>query len=104
MARHGKLRRCPASAGLFVAGSWHEAISAFSENPDAVYSFLSFMVIKPISIVERQQRLDQHGSRLLLPVPVAPRGGKNQDIFKRFHFFQTAGGAERDAEQGVVGK
>ncbi len=40
--------------------------------------------------------LDQHGFRLLLPVPAAPRGGRNQDIFKRFHFFQTAGGAERD--------
>ena len=31
-------------------GSWHEVISAFSENPDAVYSFLSLMAIKPISI------------------------------------------------------
>jgi hypothetical protein len=37
--------------GLFLAGSWHEAISAVSENPDAVYSFLSLMAIKPISIV-----------------------------------------------------
>ena len=45
----------------------------------------------------------QRGSRLLLPVPAAPRGGKNQDIFKRFHFFQTAGGAERNAGQRIVG-
>ncbi len=30
-------------------------------------------------------------------------GGRNQGIFKRFQFFQTAGGAERDAGQRIVG-
>ena len=51
-ARHGRLRRWLAPAGLFSAGSWHEAVSAFSENPDAVYSFFSLMAIKSISIVD----------------------------------------------------
>ncbi len=36
--------------GNTTGGSWHEVISAFSENPDAVYSFLSLMAIKPTSI------------------------------------------------------
>ena len=39
----------PQRVGNTTGGSWHGVVSAFSENPDAVYSFLSLMAIKPVS-------------------------------------------------------
>ena len=39
----------PQPVGNTTGGSWHGVISAFSENPDAAYSFLSLMAIKPSS-------------------------------------------------------
>ncbi len=39
----------PQPVGNTTGGSWHGVISAFSENPDATYSFLSLMAIKPVS-------------------------------------------------------
>ncbi len=39
----------PQRVGNTTGGSWHGVISAFSENPDAAYSFLSLMAIKPVS-------------------------------------------------------
>ena len=36
--------------GNTTGGSWHGVISAFSNNPEAVYSFLSLMAIRPVSI------------------------------------------------------
>lgn len=36
--------------GNTTGGSWHGVISAYSQNPEAVYSFLSLMAIKPASI------------------------------------------------------
>lgn len=36
--------------GNTTGGSWHGVVSAFSENPEAVYSFLSLMAIRPVSI------------------------------------------------------
>ena len=40
----------PRPVGNTTGGSWHGVISAFSENPEAAYSFLSLMAIKPVSI------------------------------------------------------
>ncbi len=39
----------PQLVGNTTGGSWHGVISAFSENPEAAYSFLSLMAIKPVS-------------------------------------------------------
>jgi multiple sugar transport system substrate-binding protein len=36
--------------GNTTGGSWHGVISAFSANPEATYSMLSLMAIKPVSI------------------------------------------------------
>ena len=36
--------------GNTTGGSWHGVISAFSEEPEATYSFLSLMAIRPVSI------------------------------------------------------
>jgi multiple sugar transport system substrate-binding protein len=44
----------PQLVGNTTGGSWHGVISAFSENPDAAYSFLSLMAIKPVSIWNAQ--------------------------------------------------
>jgi multiple sugar transport system substrate-binding protein len=38
----------PQPVGNTTGGSWHGVISAFSKNPEATYSFLSLMAIKPI--------------------------------------------------------
>lgn len=40
----------PQPVGNTTGGSWHGVISAFSENPEAAYSFLSLMAIKPVSV------------------------------------------------------
>ena len=40
----------PIRIGNTTGGSWHGVISAFSENPEAAYSFLALMAIKPVSI------------------------------------------------------
>lgn len=40
--------------GNTTGGSWHGVISAFSENPDAAYSFLALMAIKPVSMWSAQ--------------------------------------------------
>jgi multiple sugar transport system substrate-binding protein len=40
----------PQKVGNTTGGSWHGVISAFSQNPEATYSFLSLMAIKPVSI------------------------------------------------------
>ncbi len=40
----------PQPVGNTTGGSWHGVISAFSSNPEAAYSFLSLMAIKPVSI------------------------------------------------------
>ncbi|MBX6322970.1 MAG: extracellular solute-binding protein [Rhodospirillaceae bacterium] len=39
----------PQPIGNTTGGSWHGVISAFSKNPEATYSFLSLMAIKPVS-------------------------------------------------------
>ena len=44
----------PQLVGNTTGGSWHGVVSAFSENPDAVYSFLALMAIKPVSIWNAQ--------------------------------------------------
>jgi multiple sugar transport system substrate-binding protein len=44
----------PQLVGNTTGGSWHGVISAFSENPDAAYSFLSLMAIKPVSMWSAQ--------------------------------------------------
>jgi multiple sugar transport system substrate-binding protein len=44
----------PQLVGNTTGGSWHGVISAFSENPDAAYSFLSLMAIKPVSMWNAQ--------------------------------------------------
>ena len=44
----------PQQVGNTTGGSWHGVISAFSENPDAAYSFLSLMAIKPVSLWNAQ--------------------------------------------------
>lgn len=44
----------PPVVGNTTGGSWHGVISAFSENPDAAYSFLSLMAIKPVSMWNAQ--------------------------------------------------
>ena len=40
----------PQLVGNTTGGSWHGVVSAFSENPDAAYSFLALMAIKPVSM------------------------------------------------------
>jgi multiple sugar transport system substrate-binding protein len=40
--------------GNTTGGSWHGVVSAFSAEPDAAYSFLSLMAIKPVSIWNAQ--------------------------------------------------
>ncbi len=40
----------PKPVGNTTGGSWHGVISNFSANPEATYSFLSLMAIKPVSI------------------------------------------------------
>ncbi len=40
----------PRPVGNTTGGSWHGVISNFSANPEATYSFLSLMAIKPVSI------------------------------------------------------
>jgi multiple sugar transport system substrate-binding protein len=40
----------PQPVGNTTGGSWHGVVSAFSENPDAAYSLLSLMAIKPVSM------------------------------------------------------
>lgn len=44
----------PPLVGNTTGGSWHGVISAFSENPDAAYSFLALMAIKPVSMWSAQ--------------------------------------------------
>lgn len=44
----------PQLVGNTTGGSWHGVISAFSESPDATYSFLSLMALKPVSIWNAQ--------------------------------------------------
>jgi multiple sugar transport system substrate-binding protein len=44
----------PQQVGNTTGGSWHGVISAFSENPDAAYSFLSLMATKPVSLWNAQ--------------------------------------------------
>jgi len=44
----------PQSVGNTTGGSWHGVISARSENPDATYSFLALMALKPVSIWNAQ--------------------------------------------------
>jgi multiple sugar transport system substrate-binding protein len=39
----------PQKVGNTTGGSWHGVISAFAKDPDAAYSFLSLMAIKPVS-------------------------------------------------------
>src|SRR5262249_50432761 len=39
----------PQLVGNTTGGSWHGVISAFGKNPDAAYSFLALMAIKPVS-------------------------------------------------------
>jgi multiple sugar transport system substrate-binding protein len=39
----------PQPVGNTTGGSWQGVISAFSKNPEATYSFLSLMAIKPVS-------------------------------------------------------
>jgi len=39
----------PRLVGNTTGGSWHGVISNFSANPEATYSFLSLMAIKPVS-------------------------------------------------------
>jgi multiple sugar transport system substrate-binding protein len=39
----------PRQVGNTTGGSWHGVISNFSANPEAVYSFLSLMAIRPVS-------------------------------------------------------
>ena len=39
----------PRVVGNTTGGSWHGVISNFSANPEATYSFLSLMAIKPVS-------------------------------------------------------
>jgi multiple sugar transport system substrate-binding protein len=39
----------PQLVGNTTGGSWHGVISSFSANPEAAYSFLSLMAIKPVS-------------------------------------------------------
>ena len=39
----------PQLVGNTTGGSWHGVVSAFSDNPEAAYSFLSLMAIKPVS-------------------------------------------------------
>lgn len=36
--------------GNTTGGSWHGVISAFSNNPEATYSLLSLMAVKPVSV------------------------------------------------------
>ena len=40
----------PQPVGNTTGGSWHGVVSAFSENPEAAYSFLSLMALKPVSV------------------------------------------------------
>jgi multiple sugar transport system substrate-binding protein len=40
----------PVRIGNVVGESWHPVISAFSENPEATYSFLALMATKPMSL------------------------------------------------------
>ncbi|NJO38336.1 MAG: ABC transporter substrate-binding protein, partial [Rhizobiales bacterium] len=44
----------PQLVGNTTGGSWHGVISAFSDSPDATYSFLSLMAMKPVSIWNAQ--------------------------------------------------
>jgi multiple sugar transport system substrate-binding protein len=39
----------PQLVGNTTGGSWHGVISSFSDQPEAAYSFLSLMAIKPVS-------------------------------------------------------
>jgi multiple sugar transport system substrate-binding protein len=39
----------PQLVGNTTGGSWHGVVSAFSDQPEAAYSFLSLMAIKPVS-------------------------------------------------------
>ena len=40
----------PVKVGNTTGGSWHGVISNYSANPEATYSLLSLMAIKPASI------------------------------------------------------
>jgi multiple sugar transport system substrate-binding protein len=44
----------PQLVGNTTGGSWHGVVSAFSDQPDAAYSFLALMAIKPVSIWNAQ--------------------------------------------------
>lgn len=44
----------PEPIGNTTGGSWHGVISNYSANPEAVYSFLSLMAIKPVSLWNAQ--------------------------------------------------
>ena len=39
----------PQLVGNTTGGSWHGVVSSFSDQPEAAYSFLSLMAIKPVS-------------------------------------------------------
>ena len=40
----------PTQVGNTTGGSWHGVVSAFSPNPEAAYSFLALMAVKPVSM------------------------------------------------------
>lgn len=44
----------PQPVGNTTGGSWHGVISAFSEDPDATYSYLSLMAVKEVSMWSAQ--------------------------------------------------
>ena len=44
----------PQPVGNTTGGSWHGVISNFSANPEAAYSLLSLMAIKPVSMWNAQ--------------------------------------------------
>jgi multiple sugar transport system substrate-binding protein len=44
----------PPVVGNTTGGSWHGVISSFSDSPEAAYSFLSLMALKPVSIWNAQ--------------------------------------------------
>ena len=48
----------PRLVGNTTGGSWHGVISNFSANPEATYSFLSLMAIKPVSKMMAQYGWD----------------------------------------------
>ncbi len=64
--------RSPRSVGNMTGGSWHGVITSYAANPDAVYTLLALMALKPVSIWNARYGWTgvDPGSRYQFPEPI----------------------------------